>query len=202
VSPEIAFVGDVHGNLSALKGISNILAMRGEPHVVFLGDYLNKGTQSADVMRQLLAYSRAGLATLLRGNHETALLNALDTGDLAGFLKMGGAKTIRSYVGVNVGPDVLSDFRASLPAAHIDAIRCMPETYEMDAVIAQHTYVSASTPKFCISAHLPVGTLPRIGDRSAQLDTGCGTPVGRLTALLWPSLDYVQVDAHGAIVTS
>jgi serine/threonine protein phosphatase 1 len=197
----MAFVGDVHGNLSALRGLCDVLATRGGPHAVFLGDYINKGAESAEVMQELLACSRAGRSTLLMGNHEAALLDALDTGDLAAFLKMGGAMTIRSYVGANVGPDVLLDFRASFPSEHFDAIRRMPETYELDDVIAQHISPSAPTPKFRISAHLPVGTLPRIGRHSAQLDTGCGTHAGRLTALLWPSLDYVQVDARGAVVT-
>jgi len=201
VSAEIAFVGDVQGNLSALRGLCDVLAARGEPHAVFLGDYVNKGTQSAEVMQELLAYSRAGRATLLMGNHEAALLDALDTGDLTTFLKMGGAMTIRSYVGARVGPDVLRDFRARFPNEHLDAIRRMPETYESDDLIAQHTPPAASTPKFRISAHVPVGELPRIGRHSAQLDTGCGAESGRLTALLWPSLDYVQVDARGATVT-
>lgn len=201
MSAEIAFVGDVQGNLSALRGLCDVLAARGEPHAVFLGDYVNKGTQSAEVMQELLAYSRAGRATLLMGNHEAALLDALDTGDLTAFLKMGGAMTIRSYVGAKVGPDVLRDFRARFPNEHLDAIRRMPETYESDDLIAQHTPPAASTPKFRISAHVPVGELPRIGRHSAQLDTGCGAESGRLTALLWPSLDYVQVDARGATVT-
>jgi len=201
VKAEIAFVGDVHGTLSALRGLHDVLARRGGPHTVFLGDYINKGAESAEVMQELLAYSRAGRATLLLGNHEASLLHALDTGDLAAFLKMGGAMTIRSYVGANVGPDALLDFRASFPTEHLDAIRRMPDTYESADVIAQHTSPSESTPKFRISAHLPVGTLPRIGHRSAQLDTGCGTHAGRLTALLWPSLAYVQVDAQGAVLT-
>ncbi len=201
MSAEIAFVGDVQGNLSALRGLCDVLAARGEPHAVFLGDYVNKGTQSVEVMQELLAYSRAGRATLLMGNHEAALLDALDTGDLTTFLKMGGAMTIRSYVGARVGPDVLRDFRARFPNEHLDAIRRMPETYESDDLIAQHTPPAASTPKFRISAHVPVGELPRIGRHSAQLDTGCGAESGRLTALLWPSLDYVQVDARGATVT-
>ena len=34
-------------------------------------------------MQELLSYSQAGWATLLRGNHEAALLDALDTVDLA-----------------------------------------------------------------------------------------------------------------------
>jgi serine/threonine protein phosphatase 1 len=201
VSADIAFVGDVHGNVGALRGIWDVLAARGAPHVVFLGDYINKGAHSAAVVQELLSFSAARRATLLRGNHEAALLDALDTGDLTAFLKMGGSMTIRSYVGGSVGPDVLSDFLAKFPSEHLHAIRSMPETYESDDLIAQHIAPAASTPKFRISAHVPVGELPRIRRHSAQLDTGCGTDTGRLTALLWPALDYVQVDARGATVT-
>jgi len=203
VSDEIAFVGDVHGNLTALQGLSEALAARGIPHAVFLGDYINKGAQSAEVMHELLQYSQSGHATLLMGNHEAALLDAFETGDLTAFLKMGGAMTIRSYARTKVGPDVLRDFRAKFPSEHLDAIRHMPETYESEDLIAQHDPPAASTPKFRISAHVPVGKLPRIGHHSAELDTGCGgVESGRLTALLWPSLDYVQVGANGAIVAS
>jgi serine/threonine protein phosphatase 1 len=197
----MAFVGDVHGDLSALRGLWALLGARGVQHAVFLGDHLNKGAHSAEVMRKLLAYSRTGRATLLKGNHEAALLEALDTGDLRAFLKMGGAMAIRSYVGSKVGPDVIADFRAHFPQEHLDAIRRMPEVYESDDVIARHIPPAASSTKFRISAHVPVGELPRIWRDSAQLDTGCGAESGRLTALLWPSRDYVQVDARGAIVT-
>lgn len=202
MSDEIAFVGDVHGSLRALEGLLDALAAHGgPPHAVFLGDYINKGTGSAEVMQHLVAYSQAGHATLLRGNHEVALLDALDTGDLTAFLKMGGAMTIRSYVGANVKPNVLRDFRANFPRDHLKAIRQMAENFESDDLIAQHTPPAASTPKFRISAHVPVGKLPRIGRDFAQLDTGCGDESGRLTALMWPSLNYVQVDNHGTILT-
>jgi serine/threonine protein phosphatase 1 len=201
MNSEIAFVGDVHGNLGALRGIRSVLQAHGEPYTVFLGDYINKGEQSAAVIRELLRYGRDGGVTLLAGNHETALLEAFNTGNLATFLKMGGAMTIRSYVGGKVGPDVINDFRASFPFEHLEAIQRMPETYETNDLVAQHVFSAASTPKYRISAHVPVGHLPRIGKHSAQLDTGCGTQNGRLTAMLWPSRKYVQVDARGYLVT-
>jgi serine/threonine protein phosphatase 1 len=201
VSTELAFVGDVHGNLAALQGLCEALVRREVPHVIFLGDYINKGPHSADVLRELISFVQAGRATLLAGNHETALLDALDRADLSAFLKMGGAATIRSYVGGRVGPDVLSDFISVLPSEHLEAIRSMPLTYETDDLIAQHVAPS-STPKFRISAHVPVGEFPRIGRRSAQLDTGCAAASGRLTALMWPTLDYIQVDSQGVLLTN
>jgi len=201
VSTELAFIGDVHGNLPALQGLWNALVLRDVPHVIFLGDYINKGARSADVLHELISHAEAGRATLLAGNHETALLDALDRGDLSTFLKMGGAMTIRSYLGGRVGPDVLGEFTTKLPREHLKALRRMPLTYETDDLVAQHIAPSSSTRKFRISAHVPVGDLPRVGRRSALLDTGCGTDSGRLTALLWPTLDYTQVDADGVVVT-
>lgn len=201
MNTELAFVGDVHGNLSALRGLWDVLVLREVPHVVFLGDYINKGASSADVMRDLISHAESGSATLLAGNHEAALLDALDRQDLSGFLKLGGAITIRSYVGGRVGPDVLGDFLASLPPKHLDALRGMPARFETDNLIAQHTRPSSPSPKFCVSAHVRVGNLPRIGRRSALLDTGCGSDSGRLTALLWPQRTYIQVDNYGAVVT-
>jgi hypothetical protein len=154
-----------------------------------------------DVLQELISFAQAGRATLLAGNHETALLHALDSADLSAFLKMGGATTIRSYVGGRIGPDVLSEFAAALPQEHLPALRRMPLTYETDDLIARHFPPPSAIPKFRISAHVPVGDLPRIGQRSAQLDTGCGAGSGRLTALMWPTLDYIQVDTHGVLVT-
>jgi serine/threonine protein phosphatase 1 len=116
------------------------------------------------------------------------------------FLKMGGAATIRSYIAGRVGPDVAADFRRLFPPDHLDAIRQMPETYELVDLVAQHVPPSEPTTKFLITAHVPAGELPRITRRSAQIDTGCGSQSGRLTALLWPSLHYIQVDSEGSLV--
>jgi serine/threonine protein phosphatase 1 len=202
MSIQLAFVGDVHGNLPALRGLWSDLVHRQVRHVVFLGDYLNKGPQTAEVLQQLISYSKSGRATLLAGNHETALIDALDRRDLSGFLKIGGAMTIRSYVGGRVGPDVLGDFLNSFPPEHLEAVRLMPLAYETEALSAEHipSRERGRGSKFRISAHTPVGDLPRIGRHSAELDTGCGATSGRLTALLWPSLAYIQVDAGGVVL--
>jgi serine/threonine protein phosphatase 1 len=202
MSAELALVGDIHGNLVALRALWSSLLLRDVQNVIFLGDYINKGPQSAEVLRTLIELSEDGRATLLAGNHETALLDALDRKDLSAFLKMGGAMTIRSYVGGQVGPDVLAHFTEKLPPAHIDALRRMPSVYETDDLVAQHVPSRLAREKFLVSAHVLVGPLPRIRERSAQLDTGCGGPSGRLTALFWPTLDYVQVDAEGSLLTS
>jgi serine/threonine protein phosphatase 1 len=198
---ETAFVGDIHGNLGALNGIAELLINDPEiEHIVFLGDYINKGRESAKVIARLLEISAAGAATVLRGNHETAMLDALDTGELAAFLKKGGASTIRSYVGRPVRPDVVDDFRACVPDEHIRFLRGMRDAYETPDVVACHRPRTADDMRFRISAHIPVGMYPVIEQDAAYLDTNCGTPAGRLTAFRWPSRSFQQVDSAGSVV--
>lgn len=199
MTDRLAFIGDVHGNLDALQKILDLLAPYEGLHQVFLGDYLNKGPDSADVLDLLLARQRDGVATLLAGNHETSLLKALDTADMTSFLKMGGATTIQSYLRRPVLPDVLDDFRAHLPVSHLEGLRSMPLTWESEHVVAQHAPSCCTDSRFSISAHVPVGLSPRITATSAQIDTGSGSTdkSGRLTAFLWPSRTYLQVDATG-----
>lgn len=197
MSASIAFVGDVHGNLDALQGMSSQPELSDASQVVYMGDYLNKGPDSAAVVEQLIEYSASGRVLLLRGNHESALLDALDTRSLTAFLKMGGAATIRSYVRRPVGADVLKDFEEHLPEAHIDFLRSMGDSFETDDLIARHIPGEADGQRFAVSAHVNVGPFPRIGSESAQIDTGCGTRDGRLTAFFWPSRGFVQVDNTG-----
>ena len=81
MNTKLAFVGDVHGNISALRGIWNALLLGDVAHVIFLGDYINKGPCSAEVLQDLLSYADEGRATFLAGNHELALLDALERED-------------------------------------------------------------------------------------------------------------------------
>lgn len=198
----LAFVGDIHGSIEALDGILDSLQAETLDHLVFLGDYVNKGEASKSVLDRLVPMMIDGSATLLLGNHEAELLRAIDTRNLRVFLKMGGAATVRSYVNGDVGPDVFHDFRRAFPAAHLDAIRQMPRRFRDSRVVAQHEPLGRASSwvlgRFGVTAHRPAGTRPTIRSRSAEIDTGCGDEGGRLTAFLWPSRDYIQVDHAGA----
>lgn len=195
---ETAFVGDIHGNVAALDGLARLIL--NDPtvkHTVFLGDYVNKGADSAGVLDRLLRISETHAVTVLRGNHEAEMLKALDAGDLAAFLKLGGATTIRSYVRRPVGADVIADFRSSVPADHVRFLRAMPDVYQTEQVVASHRPGTDGGTRFRISAHVPVGAYPVVGADFAHLDTGCSSFSGRLTAFRWPSRTFTQVDSTG-----
>lgn len=195
----MAFVGDIHGEIEALRGTMAALDALGVGRVVFLGDYVNKGHAGAEVIQCLLDLRAVREITVLRGNHEEALMKAAETGDVAPLLRMGGAPTIRSYVGADVGPDVGAHLREAIPEVHLGFLRSMPLAARGDGWVASHE-PAPPTIRFAICAHRQVGSQPQIGEHGAAIDTGCGSKGGVLTALLWPSLTYLQVDEAGRLI--
>src|ERR1019366_9184607 len=96
----LAIVGDVHGDVLRLKAALLSLATL-DRRIVLVGDYVDRGTDSRGVLEALVR-ARITLGSkliLLAGNHEGALVDYLDTGDLPRFAVVGGMATIRSYVG-------------------------------------------------------------------------------------------------------
>jgi serine/threonine protein phosphatase 1 len=102
-------VGDIHGRADLLRrlhrAIAEDAAQAGELHrvVVYLGDYVDRGPASSEVIENLLAPALPGFeAVHLKGNHEDMLLRFLDDpeqGEL--WLMNGGMETLESY-GVEV----------------------------------------------------------------------------------------------------
>lgn len=197
---EVAFIGDIHGNREALERLLPLVLDR-TSRLVFLGDYVNRGPDSRGVLQVLDELShRPDLSVrLLRGNHDQLLLDALTTRKLGTLLRAGGAPTITSYVGANPDVDVASQLIDSVPEAHIRLLRSSEDSVVIEGAFASHHPIGESQDlpdgaEFAICGHAPQPeSVPLITQRTALIDTGCGTTAdGRLTALFWPSLDWVQ----------
>ncbi len=75
--------GDIHGDLQALLRIEEQLPELDEGDtLVFLGDYVNRGPRSAQVIEHLRSLPQRTPAKVvtLRGNHEDAWLRVIDQG--------------------------------------------------------------------------------------------------------------------------
>ncbi len=104
-------IGDIHGRLDlfdrllALLQVDNAERGRARARVILLGDLIDRGPDSAGVVRRAMAPLGWASLTALMGNHESAMIEALD-GDrpmLQLWLGNGGVSALRSW-GV---PDVL-----------------------------------------------------------------------------------------------
>ena len=124
-------VGDIHGCYAKLVDLMEQVAPAAEDRLVFLGDYIDRGPQSRQVIDYLIALKKRLPRTVcLRGNHEQMLLEAL-TGDIDAvglFLFNGGSATVSSY-----GGDL-----DNLPGDHLDFFRNLSLYHEEDEFVFVH----------------------------------------------------------------
>lgn len=78
IDSEVIVVGDIHGNFFDLIRILIKNKLPPESHYIFLGDYVDRGRMSLDVITLLFAMKCAypECIKLIRGNHEFRLVNA------------------------------------------------------------------------------------------------------------------------------
>ena len=74
-------IGDVHGNLAALNDVLRQIepTLTTRDTVVFLGDYIDRGAESAQVIDRIIELRSESAATVvaLKGNHEEWLLKTM-----------------------------------------------------------------------------------------------------------------------------
>ena len=93
-------IGDIHGCFDQLvKLVESEVNLKKSDQLIFLGDYIDRGSQSKNVIDFLLGLNRQGYNVVaLRGNHEQMLLDALDNEDnLPLWLYNGGQITLDSF---------------------------------------------------------------------------------------------------------
>lgn len=203
--PLVYGVGDVHGMNDLL---SHLLAeieadstIWGQPAtVVFLGDVVNRGTQTRQVLDRLLAGpTRPGDRwVVLRGNHEQMMLEALTAGSGATFrrwLKMGGLQTLASYGGTRkqatperalelVDPAHLR-FLEGLPLMHVAGDYLFvhagvepgvpleqQDTAKLMTIRGRFFKNAHGLPFTVIHGHTPSDGRPLLGPRRIGVDTG------------------------------
>ncbi|MEX2444697.1 MAG: metallophosphoesterase [Alkalispirochaeta sp.] len=78
-------VGDIHGCAQTMRALlGEYLAVSRGDHLHFLGDLVSKGPDSRDVLQFLVELEDAGVGvTVVRGNHEEAILRARGKGPAA-----------------------------------------------------------------------------------------------------------------------
>jgi serine/threonine protein phosphatase 1 len=153
-------VGDVHGRFDLLKALMAKLAADHEripddgrkPRLVFLGDYVDRGDRSRDVLEAMTHF--AGDAVILKGNHEAALLDFLEQPENnRSWLRFGGLQTLASY---NVPipslheprhklRDTAADLREKM-GRHVDFLQGLPLTFRSGDVVCVHAGLDPNDP--------------------------------------------------------
>jgi serine/threonine protein phosphatase 1 len=212
---KIVAIGDIHGCVRSIQTMWNKLKPYKQATHVFIGDYIDRGPGSKEVIDFLLDVQHDRECIFLRGNHEQMLLDALLRNDADNWMYNGGDTTLKSYN----NPARLSD----IPESHIRFYEETKLFYDTEnyffvhAGAPPHQTIEESkndskaeqfflwgrehlnafeTPweKTVVFGHTP-RPYPIRKPKMIGIDTGCvydELGYGKLTAVVLPDLTFVQ----------
>ena len=213
-------IGDIHGCARSLDGLLKLLNLQSDDHIIFIGDYMDRGPNSKGVIDRLIALKKEVRCTFLRGNHEDLFLGYLDDGEYDIFAINGGIATLSSYM------DPEGDME--IPESHIEFVRKTEfylETEEFlfvhaglrpDMTVAENLAENNREVFLWERSHLKAAELPwektvvcghtpqpEVVNRPEliNIDTGCvyhtHPAMGFLTAVLLPERRFLSVPYMG-----
>ena len=149
-------IGDVHGRIDLLDQLLKRCPAHAE-NLVFLGDIVDRGEESARALERVKALCDAEEGTVcLRGNHEEMLIDFLKDpqGEGPRWLKCGGLQTLASYGVRGLSPhstgEALDVAAASLEAAMtpelIEWIRTRQTFWQSGTLVAVHAAADPNLP--------------------------------------------------------
>jgi serine/threonine protein phosphatase 1 len=181
-------VADLHGRFDLLqKALERIAA--GNPaggKIVFLGDYVDRGPQSREVVETLMAGPRDPARwtwVCLKGNHEDMMVSTIGGPDEDWWLANGGTATLGSFGGVL--PSDVINWSRNLPLWHSDAHRLFVHAAvdptksleeQSEATLMWMRYDDRADVTFpgrhVVHGHTPLRDGPRLLPGRTNLDTG------------------------------
>lgn len=152
-------IGDIHGRLDLLERAtaaieSDLDLYGGEALTVTLGDYLDRGPASREVIECLARNPFPTPYVALKGNHETMLLDFLENPSLGMHWRtQGGEQTLQSY-GVAVralmvgkaNVEAAKRLRDALPASHLVFLRSLRTSLQHGRFFLCHAGVRPGVP--------------------------------------------------------
>lgn len=195
-------IADIHGHSDALQRLKREFHYNPIKHqLVYLGDYIDRGPNSCEVVNEVMKDVQEGAVALL-GNHERMMLNALSTkpnknrtNDMLHWLINGGQKTLDSYKNGKRALKSHLKYLATLPHyvendhyffvhAGVNPIMKTEDQTEKDFLWIRHEFLNATdlstvTSKIVVFGHSPTiaftgKTEIYIAEDRIGVDTGAG----------------------------
>jgi serine/threonine protein phosphatase 1 len=115
-------IGDIHGGLKALIQVLNKIKVKDEDKLIFVGDYVDGWSESAQVIQFLLELSGKINTVFIKGNHDVWCEEWLRSGEVNPTWYMhGGKETMESYQGFSKeDKNTHLEFFENMPLYHID----------------------------------------------------------------------------------
>ena len=212
---KIFAIGDVHGCLGKLQTlITNIDADPQKDTLIFIGDYIDRGISSREVIDYVIGLKKEYKKVVcLLGNHEHMFIHYLAGVDKDMYLENGGTATIHSY-GISLS-DEPKKRKAKIPLEHRHFLESLLLHYETEDYIFVHAGMKPGLPlgeqtmhdllwvrnefidaeddfgKMVVFGHTPL-SYPLIMPNKIGIDTGA-VYGGKLTCVELPAVKIHQV---------
>lgn len=96
-------IGDIHGGLKALIQVLNKLNIKERDEIIFMGDYVDGWSESAQVIEFLIGLSEQYKCVFIKGNHDVWCQDWLQNEEVnPSWFLHGGKETIESYQGFSI----------------------------------------------------------------------------------------------------
>lgn len=190
-------IGDIHGRFDLLMQLTNKLKFTLDDTIIFLGDYIDRGSESKEVINFVMYLQNKFRVIALKGNHEDLALKAMENNGQSKnadiWIYNGGGATIKSYDG-------------EITKEHLDWMNQLPLYFETKKYIFVHAGLFPGKPlreqeehtlmwirdyfiesdydwgKIIIFGHTPT-TTPIVQNNKIGIDTGAFR-TNRLTSLI------------------
>ena len=150
-------VGDIHGRLDLLTALigeveRDLPGGDVKPAIVFLGDYVDRGPDTAGVLDQLDRLRSFKIETVfLKGNHEAAMLDFMDDPQAnEEWLHWGGDATLDSYGVTDYwrrdAEAIAADLKECLPTHHLTFLESLQMHHERGDYFFVHAGVRPGIP--------------------------------------------------------
>lgn len=201
-------IGDIHGCVDKLCSLMDKISIDFDRDMlVFLGDYIDRGSHSFEVVEYLTDLKKKHPEIVfLKGNHEDMLEKYLYGPDKYTYLLNGGQQTLESYMKKS-SPDM-----QAIPRKHLDFFESLVFFYETDNYIFVHAGLRENIPlnmqeyddllwirgefilsdydfgKQVVFGHTPL-TEPLVQPNKIGIDTGA-VYGNKLTCVKLPALEF------------
>ncbi len=143
---KIFAIGDIHGCLEKLEALMDQIVMdRQNDTLVFIGDYIDRGKYSREVVDYLIRLQNDyKKVVFLQGNHEQMFMNYLEGVNEGLYLGNGGRATLDTY-GILISDDI-AERKAKIPEKHMRFFHSLLSYYETDKYIFVHAGLRPELP--------------------------------------------------------
>ncbi|WP_438350651.1 metallophosphoesterase family protein [Paenibacillus sp. FA6] len=141
-------ISDIHGCIDQLNQILHHIKYNSEyDQLILLGDYVDRGPNSKEVVDRIIELVKRHNVIALRGNHDQRLVDLINNDSFlvrSKFIEHGGIQTLQSYCNIDneISNEILDQARETIKTRfghHIDFLGQLPLYHEDN----EHIYVHA-----------------------------------------------------------